>query len=496
MIVLLLVKPLNLIKELLLAALFGTTATMDLYVASLVVPLLAVGALGGLFQATVVPIYNTFDRRGERDAWFSSLVTGFGAGLAAAGILLYASVGLLFPVFASGGLASHQRTFMVLSLFSFGTILPLGVAALYRSYLESAFDFKTPVVLQGVIALAVIGSTMAVKIAGVYAVAAGNCIGSVLYAVFMAAAAARAGFRYRPRLDLRSQPVRRVLALMAPLVLSAAFTHVNVAVDITMAAWLKVGSVSSLSYAEKIMIAVRSFFVFSLSTAAMSHFSRDIADGRFDNLDRSIRHAVRFSAVFLVPLSLFCMVMAVPLVRVIFERGAFTPESTLMTGRALACFAAGLFPVSLVFIVPRVFYALQENRTVMVISGVGAVANVALNFLFMRIFGAPGIALSTSCVYVLSAAVLMFQLSRRSPQIDVASYLRDTVPIALAALIAVAVMMAIYHVELLTDPAANLLCASGIFGAVYLAALAVLAREDVRLLAGSLRSLWNKQGRQ
>jgi len=490
MCVLLLVKPVNLAKEILVAAYFGTSAQMDLFFASLVVPTMVVGALGGLFQATVVPVFQEFtDDHAGRNAWFSSLVTIFGAGLIAGALLLFIGTTLLVPLWAPAYIASRSRAFILLSAFACPAVFFFGMATLMRSYLEAVFDFKTPAVLQVSIAVVVIGFVALAGRAGVTVLAAGSCAGTVVYFLLMWRAVSRAGFRYGRTCDFGDGRVRKVCFLMLPLIVGTAFTHLNVAVDIIMASFLKEGSISALSYAEKLMFAVRSFFVFSLSTVALSYFSHDVARGSIDSLDQSIGHAVRFSAVFLVPLSLFCMIMAVPLVAVLFQRGEFTQVSTLMTGRAFACFAAGLFPVALVFIIPRVFYALQENSVVLAVSVAGSALNVLLNYIFMRFLGAAGIALSTSTVYLLSAGLLLYLLKRRLPALDVLIYAKRVIPVVISSLVAAAAMMTFYTMRLFALPVFNLASATAIFGGVYAGMLFFLSKEDIALLAGSVRSM-------
>jgi putative peptidoglycan lipid II flippase len=225
----------------------------------------------------------------------------------------------------------------------------------------------------------------------------------------------------------------------------------------------------------------------------MSYFAKDVADKRIDQLDLSIGHAVRFSAVFLVPLSIFCMVMAVPLVQVVFQRGMFTAESTLLTGRAFACFAAGLFPVALVFIVPRVFYALQENKIVLAVAAAGSAVNVLLNYLLMQCMGAAGIALSTSCVYVLSGGMLLYLLKRRLPQLDVRSYAKTVLPILVSSLAAAVSMMMVYGMQIFSVVAGNLALGALVFAGVYAAMLFVVSRKDMLLLLGSIQSMFKTE---
>jgi putative peptidoglycan lipid II flippase len=114
-----------------------------------------------------------------------------------------------------------------------------------------------------------------------------------------------------------------------------------------------------------------------------------------------------------VPATVGLVVLGVPIVRVIFERGAFKPNDTLATATALQLYAVGLIGYSLVRIASPVFYALGRSRVPVIVSAVAVLVNAVLSILLVRTIGFAGLALGTSCAALFNATVL-FVLLRRS----------------------------------------------------------------------------------
>ena len=119
-----------------------------------------------------------------------------------------------------------------------------------------------------------------------------------------------------------------------------------------------------------------------------------------------------------VPATIGLVVLAKPIVRVIFERNAFTAADTAATAAALQFYAVGLVGYSVVRIASPMFYALGQNRTPVIVSAVTVLANITLNLFLVRIMGYRGLALGTSIAALLNATLLMFFLRRRLDGIE------------------------------------------------------------------------------
>jgi putative peptidoglycan lipid II flippase len=181
-------------------------------------------------------------------------------------------------------------------------------------------------------------------------------------------------------------------------------------VDQSMAASLGSGNVSILNYANKIVALVLSMVAVSLSTVLFPRFSRMITAGQWSELNRTIRGYTRLTLLASVPAVALLVVFSEPLVRLLFERGAFTPETTAAVARVQICLLFQLPFYVLVMLGSRLLSALDANRTVLRISAMNLAMNVGGNYLFMRWYGVAGIAISTSLVYVVASLAILLAI--------------------------------------------------------------------------------------
>jgi putative peptidoglycan lipid II flippase len=209
-----------------------------------------------------------------------------------------------------------------------------------------------------------------------------------------------------------------VLILMGPGTIGLAATQVNVFVNTVLATGEGTGAVSWLNYAFRLMYLPIGLFGISIATATLPAVSRHAALDEEHNVRRTVADGLSLMMMLNVPATAGLLVLAVPIVRVIFERSAFTAADTAATAAALQFYALGLVGYSVVRIASPVFYALGENRTPVKVSVATVVVNAALNIVLVRLIGYRGLALGTSVAALFNAALLMFLLRRRLGGLD------------------------------------------------------------------------------
>jgi putative peptidoglycan lipid II flippase len=204
------------------------------------------------------------------------------------------------------------------------------------------------------------------------------------------------GFRYEPVLNWREEGLRRVLLMMGPGTIGLAATQVNVFVNTVLATGEGTGAVSWLNYAFRLMYLPTGLFGVSIATATVPAVSRHAA--RSDNVAvrGTLAEGLSLMLVMNVPATVGLIVLATPIVRVIFERRAFLPSDTAATAAALQFYAVGLLGYSIVRIASPAFYALGDSRTPVKISIAAVIANASLNLALVRVLGYRGLALGTS----------------------------------------------------------------------------------------------------
>ena len=165
-------------------------------------------------------------------------------------------------------------------------------------------------------------------------------------------------------------PVQRVAALTLPVFAGSMLLQVNTIVDRMFASGLPVGSISALNYANKVNGMIISIVATGIATVALPALSRAAANKDLGRLRGTMLLAIRGMNLIIIPMTIGMLVLCRPLVRLLFERGAFDAHATSLTATALLSLSLGLFAYALRDIFSRAFYALQDTVTPMINSAV------------------------------------------------------------------------------------------------------------------------------
>jgi putative peptidoglycan lipid II flippase len=436
---------LGVVREQVLAALFGAGNAMDAYnvayrIPNLVRDLFAEGAMSSAFVPTFTRHLAT---EGKASAW------RLGNYVVNALIVITVVLVLLGIVFAEPIVSAFAGAYrevpgkLELTVFLTRIMLPfltfVALAAAFMGMLNSLHRFFIPALSPAmynvatiVCAFALVPLMPALGLPAIAGIAIGSLIGGMAQLALQWPALRREGFRYRPAIDWQDESLRRVLVLMGPGTIGLAATQVNVFVNTVLATGEGTGAVSWLNYAFRLMYLPIGLFGVSIGTATLPAVSRHVAQGDEAAARRTIADGLSLMMMLNVPATIGLMLLAEPIVRVIFERNAFTPADTAATAAALQFYALGLLGYSVVRIASPTFYALGRNRTPVVVSVATVLVNAALNVALVRMMGFRGLALGTSIAALFNAAVLMILLRRRLQGIDGTRVFGSFAKIALA----------------------------------------------------------------
>jgi len=220
------------------------------------------------------------------------------------------------------------------------------------------------------------------------------------------------GFRWRPVFSFRDPGVIRMVTLMAPAAIGLAATQVNIFVNTLLASMLVEGSVSWLNYAYRLMQLPIGLFGVAIATVTLAEVSRHAARKDMPELKRTVAFSLRFVFFLTLPATVFLVVLAKPIVALLYQHGRFGPVDTIQTAQALWAYALGLAAFSAVRVLVPVCYSLGMTRLPVTISFITIAANVILNFALMVPLQHRGLALATSIASVLNFT-LLFELLRR-----------------------------------------------------------------------------------
>jgi putative peptidoglycan lipid II flippase len=420
---------LGLVRDQVLASFFGASATiaMDAYYVAFRIPnllrdLFAEGAMSAAFVPTFTSYLTT---RGKNEALRvgNNVVNAL---IVIVGVLVI--LGLVFTdplvrLLANEAYTSNpEKMALTISLarIMLPSLLFIALAAALMGMLNSLHHYFIPALSPAMFNVMTILSAFALVpvlaqlgVAPITAIAIGTTLGGIAQLALQWPTLYREGFRYRPTVDWRDEGLRRVLLLMGPGTIGMAATQVNLVVNNQLATGEGQGAVSWLNYAFRLMYLPIGLFGVSIATATLPAVSRQAAEKNLTAVRDTITRSISLMLMLNVPATIGLVVLAVPIVRVIFEHGRFSGYDTLATATALQYYSIGLVGYSIVRIASPVFYALGRNRVPVVVSVIAVLVNAGLNYALVRVMGYAGLAFGTSIAALFNATVL-FTLLRAS----------------------------------------------------------------------------------
>jgi putative peptidoglycan lipid II flippase len=420
-------RVLGLVRDTVLAALFGAGNEMDAFVVGFRIPnlvreLFAEGAMSAAF----VPTFTRYlTLRGKTAAWQLGnnvlnallIVTGVlvTVGIVAARPLVHAYAGDYETIPGKLELTITLARVMLpfLTLAAVAAAL-MGMLNSMRHYFVPALAPAAFNVATIVCAFALTPLMPAIGQPRIMAIALAAIIGGVGQIAVQWPALRQEGFRYVPRLDRHDPALREVVMLMGPGTLGLAATQINLLVSTQLAVSQGTGAVSWLQYAFRMINLPIGIFGVSIATAVLPAVARHAAVDDRQAVSRTIANGMALMLMVNVPASVGLIVLATPIVQLLLERGHFLRSDTLATATAVQYYAIGLVGYSAARIAAPVFYALQRSRIAVMLSVVTILVNLAFSLILVRWMGFSGLALAGSlamCVHgVLSLALLRRRL--------------------------------------------------------------------------------------
>lgn len=414
-------RVLGLVREQVLAYWFGASDAMDAFLVAFRVPNLVRDLFAeGAMSAALVPTFSkALATEGRDRAWrlgnsvINALAIVTGGLVLLAVVFAEPIVGLL-----AGGFAAVPGKFeltVLLTRIVSPFLMLVALAAACMGMLNSFNVFFVPALSPAmfnaasiVAAVALVPAASAAGYDPILAVAAGALVGGVGQVLLQWPALRAQGFRYRPAIDLADPGLKRVLLLMGPGTVGLAATQLNVFVNTVVATGEGTGAVSYLGYAFRVMYLPIGLFGVSIATAATPAMSRLAATGDTARMRSTLASAIALMLTLNVPATLGLVVLAEPIVRLLFERGSFTPADTLATAAAVQLYAIGLVGYSVVKIVSPTFYAIGRSRTPVAVGIAAVLLNAVLSVASAPLLGYRGLALSASIAALFNAATLVW----------------------------------------------------------------------------------------
>jgi putative peptidoglycan lipid II flippase len=441
---------LGMVREMVYARFMGDGWVAGAFQLAFMIPNLFRRLLGeGALTAAFIPIFKEKEKTSsEAEMWRSGNAVISALIIAASAIVGLVMVGVSIYL-ATGATAGNAQLDLMLRLlrWMFPYMLLVCVTAVFMGMLNARGHFFIPSLCAAMLNVVMITSVLwlaprfgAELHEQIYALAIGVLVAGLAQAAFQVPTLFKEGFRFQWISPLGNAVVRTVAVRMIPGTLGVASYQINLLITQGIAFWADASIVASFNYGMRLMELPQGLFGVSLATFLLPALSGLAADRKFPEFRNTLGQGLGHMVFVNLLCSILLILLAEPIVRLLFERGEFSAGSTARVAFALACLAPGLVMFSAINICARAFYALGDTKTPMQISvvclGLNVLLTVSLLFLFRPGYkqGALGVANSLSAT--INAALLLYALRRRIGRLDFGEFWSSLLPLLAAGVVA------------------------------------------------------------
>ncbi len=413
-------KFMGLIREVMLASVYGQGYASDVLNTATQIPLLFFDmTLGVAILSTFVPIFNKCMEREGRDRAiefannFMTIVMTLSAVFALLGMAFAQPiVRLMVPGYGADKVLETAKLLRLL----FPSIIFTAAAYTSVGILQSFGEFNIPSVISVVsnlimiLYLIIFGDRL-----GLSGVIISMLIAWISQLIVQLPHLKKFGYKFRLRINLRDKGLLAAAKLAVPVLVSSWVQPLCVVINMSFGSGLGDGAVSGLNWANKIYIIMVGVFAYAVTNFIFPKLSRlDAGDGKAE-FGEVTRISVGWTVCIITYIGAMFMALSEPIIRVVFQRGEFTAENTALCANALFFYSVGMVGYAICEILNKSFYAIEDGKTPMLVSALGVAVNFVSAFVFVRLaaMGVGGLALASATASVVMSIVLLVMMNRR-----------------------------------------------------------------------------------
>jgi putative peptidoglycan lipid II flippase len=427
-------KVFGLVRQQAIAAAFGLGPAADAFNYAYTIPgflLILLGGINGPFYSAVVSVLSK-RRKEEAAPLVETITTLIGGMLLVVAIIVVVFAPQMIDMFAPGLRLGHKDLVRAIAILQLQIMAPIAVLAgligigfgvlnaanqFWLPSISPLFSSITVIAGLGFLYLQVgnkISSLEYAKLGGI-ALAGGVLAGAVLQWLVQVIVQARSGLgTLRLRFDFNQPGVRDVLKIMGPATFSSGMLQINLYTDLFFASLIPtIGVAAALNNASLLVQTPLGIISNMILVPLLPMFARLADPNNWDELKSRIRQGLLLSAFTMLPLGALMITLSVPIVRIVYEHGAFERRDSALVSSLLIANGIGMFVYLGRDVLVRVFYALGDGDTPFRISMINIFFNAVFDYLLIKPFGAAGLVLATVTVNCSSVLMLLFLLNRK-----------------------------------------------------------------------------------
>ncbi|MFB5088604.1 murein biosynthesis integral membrane protein MurJ [Psychrobacillus sp. PGGUH221] len=416
MIIAVLSKISGFMRDITLTFFYGATSISDAYIISITITSVLFSLIIAGISTAYIPMFKQIEHDLDvRSAkYFTNnlinillLIT---TGIIISG-LLFSNV--LVKIFALGFNKETVNTAVLFTRIGLVGIYFTSLTQIFIGYLQLNKKFVIPALIGLPFNLIVILSIFISAKTNIIMLAIGTVLAAFIQLLFLIPSLYKSNYRYMPFISFKDKNIKKMAIIAFPIMIGVSIDQINLMVDKTLASTIMEGGISALSYASRLNDFVQGIFVFSFVTVMFPLISKLAANNEMVKFKNSISEVISSVILIVVPACFGLMILAEPLIRLLFGRGNFDENAIHMTSAAMFYYAVGMLGYGIREIINRSFYSLQDMKTPMYNAALSVLLNIILNLILSEYMGISGLALATSISALFCSFLLVISLRKK-----------------------------------------------------------------------------------
>ncbi|HBQ25267.1 MAG TPA: murein biosynthesis integral membrane protein MurJ [Syntrophomonas sp.] len=408
---------LGFVREQVIAARFGTSMLTDSYIMAFTLPNLIYIIIGGALATAFIPVFTDISvhrSRAEAARMSSTIINITILGMILLTIPCMVLAPYLVSVIAPGFTGEKRELTILLTRIMFPCMIFLATSLLFGGILNALKHFKIPALYHAIFSAVMILSIYLLTPGyGIMGLAIGTVLACIVQVLFAIPYLWRLKIPYHLEIKTSLPGIKQVFTLMLPAMVGTSINQLSVTIDKILASGLIHGSIASLNFASQLMMLPYNLFVVAINTALFPSLSEMAAKKNYEEIGQTTVFGLNLNFFCTIPAAVGLFVIAEPLVRLIFEHGAFDTRSTQMTVFALRFYLLALIAQGAYTVMNRTFFALQDTKTPVRVSLCDVAVHLGASLLLIGSLNHGGLALGTSIGATVNMILVYFLLRRR-----------------------------------------------------------------------------------
>lgn len=414
-------KSLGFGREALVAAKFGVSFSSDIYVFTVGITAILFSSIGASVGTTFIPMLTEYIETKtikERKYFINNIlnITIFISIILCAFGIIFGKYIILF--FAPGFVTEYKYSEFLeaikLTRIMFVALLFIGVKSVLSGVLQSHKKFAIPAAMAifsniiVMIYLIFFATTYGVK-----GLIVSVIVGHFLEVLIHIPKYRNLGYGYKFVLNLKDNSIKRISVLIIPVIIGTSISQINLLIDRMLATTVGVGAMATMNFANKLNLFIYTVFSLAISTVIYSNLSTLYAKEDYEGYKKTLIKAINAINLIMIPATVGMIILRIPIVNLIFKRGAFNDEAAIRTASVMLFYSFGIAAYGLRDLLNRAFYSIKDTKTPMINSAIGIFINITINFILVKHMGINGLALATSISAITTTILLIYSLNKK-----------------------------------------------------------------------------------